>query len=129
MTTDQIQTKLYEKADAETKAAVAATLKPVTDWVSTKGYGENVKLELRKGALFARDGVPIRILPETTAREVKQKLEQGHIKISLGDVVEAIRETMFNKLQGPARIAFVDGFIADVQRLKDDVEDLQSRVE
>lgn len=128
MTTDQIQTKLFEKADAATKVEVATTLKPVIEWASAKGYGEKVKIELRDCALFAQDGVPIRPsdLDDTAFR---QKLERGHLKVSVHEVVEALKKTMFNKLQGPARIKFVDDFIADVQRLKDDVEDLQSRVE
>ncbi len=128
MTTDQIQTKLFEKADAATKAEVATTLKPVTDWVSAKGYGEKVKINLSDCALFAQDGVPIRLGQEDDS-SLRQKLDRGHIKIGMSDVLRAIQQAMFNKMQGPARTMFVEGFIADVQRLKDDVEDLQSRVE
>jgi hypothetical protein len=128
MTTDQIQTKLFEKADAATKADVAATLKPVTDWVAAKGYGEKVKLSLSDCALFTQDGVPIRLGQENET-PLRQKLDRGHIKIGISDVMRALQQAMLNKLQGPARTQFVEDFIADVQRLKDDVEDLQSRVE
>ena len=128
MTTDQIQTKLFEKADAATKADVASTLKPVTEWIAAKGYGEKVKLSITACALFAQDGIPIR-LGTSDDLTLPEKLGRGHIKISMSDVMRAIQEAMFNKMQGPARTKFVDDFIADVQRLKDDVEDLQSRVE
>ncbi|NPT59709.1 hypothetical protein [Paraburkholderia elongata] len=128
MTTDQIQTKLFEKADADTKAAVATMLKPLTEWVSTNGYGEKVKIQIQECSLFAQDSVPIRLSSED-GTTLRQKLERGHVKVSMSTIFEALREAMFNKLQGPARIKFVDDFISDVQRLKDDVEDLQSRVE
>lgn len=128
MTTDQIQTKLFEKADAATKADVAATLKPVNEWVSAKGYGEKVKLKLTDCQFFAQDGVPVRLSHEDGAA-LARKLERGHIKVNMSDVMRAFQEAMFSKLQGPARTKFVEDFIADVQRLKDDVEDLQSRVE
>lgn len=128
MTTDQIQTKLFEKADAATKAEVTATLKPVTDWVSAKGYGEKVKIQISDCSLFSQDSVPIR-LSDSEDGVFRQKLERGHIKLDMSIVMRAVQQAMFAKLQGPARIKFVDDFIADVQRLKDDVEDLQSRVE
>lgn len=128
MTTDQIQTKLFEKADAATKADVSATLKPVSEWVSAKGYGEKVKIQIQECSLFAQDGVPIRLAGEDGGA-ILNKLARGYIKVGMSDLMRAFQEAMFNKLQGPARIKFVDDFIADVQRLKDDVEDLQSRVE
>ncbi|CAN7640263.1 hypothetical protein [Paraburkholderia terricola] len=128
MTTDQIQTKLFEKADAATKCEVASTLRPVNEWVSANGYAEKIKLKLSDCSLFAQDGVPVRLSDEDQTA-LAQKIERGHIKVSLGDVMRALHEAMFSKLQGPARIKFVNDFIADVQRLKDDVEDLQSRVE
>ncbi|MFM0163903.1 hypothetical protein PQR39_26250 [Paraburkholderia sediminicola] len=128
MTTDQIQTKLFEKADAATKAEVTATLKPVNDWISAKGYGEKVKIQISDCWLFAQDSVPIR-LSDSEDGAFRQKLERGHIKLDMSTVMKAVQQAMFAKLQGPARIQFVDEFIADVQRLKDDVEDLQSRVE
>ena len=128
MTTDQIQTKLFEKADAATKEAVKETLKSVSEWVSAKGYGEKVKISLSNCSFFTHDGVPIRLGQEDET-SLRQKLDRGHIKIGMGDIVRALEEAMFNKLQGPTRTMFVEGFIADVQRLKDDVEDLQSRVE
>jgi hypothetical protein len=131
MSTDQIQTKLFQKADAATTAAVAGTLKTVQDWVSSKGYDQKITIELRDCALFGRDGVPIRTLSVSDADMAKlvQSLAQGHIKITMTSALSALSKAMFNTIQGPARVKFVDDFIADVQRLKDDVEDLQSRVE
>ena len=126
MTTDQIQTKLFEKADAATKEAVNETLKPVANWISRNGSSAyKVDLAISSGALFAQDGVPIRIDDE----ELRRKLGYGSVRFALGTVLEALRKTMFNTLQVSERERFVSDFIADVQRLKEDVEDLQSRVE
>jgi hypothetical protein len=125
MTTDQIQTKLFEKADASTKEAVNETLTPVANWISRNGSSTHkVTLALSSGALVAQDGVPIKVDDE----DLRRKLGYGTVKFTLGTVLEELRKTMFNTLQGPERVRFVDEFITDVQRLKDDIEDLQSRV-
>jgi hypothetical protein len=130
MTTDLIQSKLYEKADRETQQQVDAALHDLCRFSREHGSSLVVSNNGSRGKFVAKDGMPVLPdMPEEIRARAVSRMHEGRFETSLSWTIEALRSAMFKALQQKNREAFVNQFIEDVGRLKSDVEELSARVD
>jgi hypothetical protein len=122
VSTDKIQTKLYERADGALKTDVETMIATVRKYFSKSGfrrlrvaYGYNVVIT--KG-----DGHPL-------DEAVRNVLKNASIAISYDLLLESLSKDLFEAQQVEWRKAEVEAFFEKLDRLREDVDDLQNRVE
>lgn len=126
MSTDQIQTKLYERSDKETEARVEAALAPLGAYMGAScAYAWMVPLS--GGVLYTYDGV--KLVTTMTADEVKRAVfNKPVMKMPLQAVIPAIRDMLVEFSKSADRAAYVAQFLKDFDELKAQVAEFGARL-
>lgn len=126
--TDQIQSKLYHRSDAATKRKVDAAVGALQTFVNANvAYNHEARIPLGLSKVHKADGEKFH--SNMPPEEALRALNHGaYVRVSMHDLLTAMRTTLCETLKEADRKAYVEAFLADVERLRTEVDELQDRV-
>lgn len=119
MTTDQIQSKLYAKADKLLLGEVHTGVGAFRKWLYSKGLvHESAHIRLNEKTLVHRDGSAL-------DAAFKNSLRDARFFEEYATLIDQMEINIFNSLQQKFREAYVTKFVEEVSRLRVEIDLLQ----